>query len=414
MRLGFICQWFPPEPVHVPLWIPQELAGQGWEVSILTGIPNYPSGVPHDGYSPWRPLRETIHGFHVQRAPLYPSHDQSASRRIANYLSWAVSASLIGLRALRKVDVNLVYSSPATAGVPAVLARLVLGKRYVLYIQDLWPDSVFSSGFLRGGRVASVVHRCLTWLTQLCYRFADAVIVISPGAADVLRGRGVAAEKLHLVYNWADERVFQPSEPDVTVRESLAIAPDDFVVMYAGNHGEAQNLDTFVRAIRALPDEVRCHGVLVGSGTQKDTLRVLADEHPRIHFLDPVPTERMPAVLASANLQLVSLVEDPLFAITMPSKIQTCLATASPLLVCASGDAARLAVESGAGFASPPGDLTALVDTLRDAAARPREELADMGRAGREWYLGKMSAKMGAAKLSRILAAVGSVGRKRR
>lgn len=406
-RLGFICQWFPPEPVNVPLWIPQELTELGWKVSVLSGVPNYPTGMVHSGYSPWRPLRERLHGLDVHRAPLYPNHGRSTVRRIANYLSWAASASVVGIRALRRVDVNLVYSSPATAGIPALIAKAMLGKPYALFIQDLWPDSVFSSGFLASGTVAKLAHRGLTWLTQLCYRFADAVVVISPGLIDILKARGVPAEKLHLVYNWADEELFRPVEPDADLRRGLGIDGDDFVVMYAGNHGEAQGLDTFVRAITSLPADLRCHGVLVGSGTQKEDLQRLAEDHPRLHFLDPVPSEQMASVLASADLQLVSLIDDPLFEITMPSKIQTCLASACPVLVCAPGDAARVATESGAGFAVKPGDEGALRNTLIEIAAMPRASLARMGRTGRYWYQKTMAASIGANKLSEILSAAG-------
>lgn len=114
MKAVFVSQWYPPEPAEVPRGIAKALASQGFDVSVLTGVPNYPTGVVADGYRASRASSETIDRLNVKRTPLYPSHDQSAIRRMLNYASWAFSATLLGQRPLRSADVVLVYSSPAT------------------------------------------------------------------------------------------------------------------------------------------------------------------------------------------------------------------------------------------------------------------------------------------------------------
>ena len=132
LKVGFVCQWFSPEPIQQPGWIVDGLRRCGADVSVLTGIPNYPTGVVADGYRARKGYVEDLSGVTVRRTPLYPSHDTSAARRMLNYASWALSSALMGARHLKDRDVVLVYSSPATAALPAMAASRFLGVPYVL------------------------------------------------------------------------------------------------------------------------------------------------------------------------------------------------------------------------------------------------------------------------------------------
>jgi len=387
LRVAYVTQWFPPEPVHAPVWIAEALRRQGLNVSVLTGVPNFPTGKVQDGYSAWRSSREIRDGFSVHRAPLYPSHGQSAVGRVANYASYAVSSTVTGGSLLRTADVVLVYASPATAATAAMLSSIRSGTPYVLLVQDLWPDSVFASGFLTRGRARRMAETSLTWFTGQAYRRAAHVGVSSPGMRDRLIDRGVAADKVSIVYNWVDEEVMRPSEPDPRLRTRLGLA-NDFVLMYAGNHGAAQALDIAIRAMDGLRDLPDVHLVLVGDGIDKPSLRSLAEQLNlrSVHFLDPVATDRMPALMATADMQLISLANQDLFRITLPSKVQCILACGHAVLVSAPGDAARVVLEAGAGLTAPPGDPTALAHVIRQAHSIPREQLRAMGRSGQAFY----------------------------
>lgn len=410
-RLGYVTQWYAPEPFHTPEWTVRALAARGWDVTVLTGVPNYPDGVVQPGYSARRLSREVLGGQTVIRAPLFPSHDRSALRRTLNYVSWAVSASVVGARMLRRSAVNYVYSSPATAALPALVAR-VLGRRpYVLSVQDVWPDSVFASGFLTEGPLRRVAEGFLSWFVGLTYRWAHHVVVISPGMRALLHDRGVPADKISLVYNWVDETVFKPSEPDPAFRQRLGLEPGDFAVVYAGNHGAAQGLRTAIEAVTSLPPDLRVHLVLIGDGVEKEALRAYAVRlgAERIHFVGSMPTHQIPATTASCEIQLVSLVDDPLFKLTMPSKVQAIMAMGQPVLASAPGDAARLVQESGAGFAVAPSSPSALAESISMASRLTRAELRRMGDNGRRRYLEQMSADVGSAALDQILQAAVSV-----
>ncbi|WP_110181067.1 glycosyltransferase family 4 protein [Nocardioides solisilvae] len=403
-RVAFVCQWYPPEPAAVPQGIATALADQGLRVEVLTGVPNYPTGVVADGYAAWRPSREQLGGLPVRRVPLYPSHDASAVRRLLNYASWAVSAAVLGQRLLRRADVALVYSSPATAALPAMVARRLWGTPYVLLVQDVWPDSVFASGFLPG-TVGRVARRVLEVLVGWTYRSADHVAVTSPGMVGLLASRGVPADKLSVVHNWVEEApAAQPEAGEAdAVRAAWGVGADDFVLMYAGNHGQAQALEPVVDVFAGLPADAGCHLVLVGDGIAKPGLVERAAGHPLVHFLDPVPRTAMPALTSAADAQLVSLDAQPLFAVTMPSKVQSIMAAGVPLLVSAEGDSADAVRTAGAGLTAPPGDRDALREAVLALAATPAEERRAMGRRGRAHYEEHMSRDVGAGALRRLL-----------
>lgn len=410
-RVGFVTQWFPPEPTAIPLLIAQALRRQGLVADVLTGVPNYPTGRVQTGYAAYRRVRQTWDGLRVVRTPLYPNHSHSVLGRMANYLSYAASSTMFGSCVLRRADVALVYSSPATAAIPAMAARLRWGTPYVLMIMDLWPDSVFASGFLTEGVARRVAQTALVGFTEQTYRWADHITVSSPGMREVLQQRGVPESKVSVVYNWADEKLMQPLAPSNELRRSLGLT-DEFVVMYAGNLGSAQRLDVAIRAMSQLRDLANFHLVLVGEGIEAVPLRSLADELQlrTVHFVDPVSRDRMPDVMASADVQLVSLADDPLFRITMPSKIQSILACGQPIVAAIAGDAAGVVRDAGAGFVSRPGDQGELAEVLRRAYNTPRQCLLAMGQTGHDYYNRVMSESTNSWALADIIRAVARAG----
>lgn len=411
-RVALVSQWFPPEPTTIPLGITRSLRQQGFAVDVLTGVPNYPTGTVHQGYSAPRRTVESRDGLRVVRSPLYPSHDQSTIGRTANYLSWAASSALLGAPVLRTADVALVYASPATAATAAMVARLRWRTPYVLMVMDLWPDSVFATGFLTEGLTRRLTEAILGRFTDWTYRWADHVTVPSPGLRETVIARGVPAEKVSVVYNWADEKVMQPTEPDPEFRPGLGLTADAFVVMYGGNHGAAQDLDVAVKAMAELRDLPDVHLVLIGDGVRKPALRSMAHDLRlrSVHFLDQLELERMPAVMAATDIQLVTLTDEALFRITMPSKVQAILACGLPVLCCAPGDAAQVVRDAGAGFTSPPGDPLRLAQAIRLAHGTPRHRLRSLGRAGHDYYRTTMSEAINSQVLADLLTAAARRG----
>lgn len=404
MKVAFLTQWYPPEPATIPAGIAASLARRGLSVRVVTGIPNYPSGQVAPGYAAIRPMTEMLDGVHVHRAPLYPSHDKSVVRRATNYLSWAAAASITGRQVLRDADVVLVYSSPATAAIPAMIRPKPWRKPFALLIQDVWPDSVLSTGFVTSPGLQKFSQRMLEPFTKAAYRASGHIAVTSPGMTDLLVDRGVPRQKLSLVYNWADEQRAFSAVPDRGARQQIC-ADDEMLIMYAGNMGVAQGLGPLVDAmaqLRALP----VHLLLVGGGVDADALARRAERLglDKVHFRPALPPKCADGLIAASDVQIVSLRDEPLFQLTMPSKIQHILASGKPVIAAAGGDVATVVRDSAAGWAVPPGDVAAMANAIR-AAYLSRDSLVEVGRRGRDYYTRQMSEAVSADRLVRALEA---------
>ncbi|WBB81577.1 glycosyltransferase family 4 protein [Micromonospora sp. WMMD882] len=413
MHVGLLTQWFDPEPGPAALagMLARGLVGRGHDVRVLTGFPNYPGGRLAPGYRISRRLDETRDGVRVRRVALYPSHDRSAPRRLANYGSFAASALASGADVFRGLDVLWVCNSPITVALPMWYARYVHRVPVLLHVLDVWPDSAAASGFLGGGPVSRVAERGMTGWCAAMYRSAARVAHVSPGAGELLARRGVPAGKLVHIPLWADET--PPARP-AELRTELGVRDDQVVLVYAGALGEAQGLDPLIDAV-ARVDDPRLVCLIAGSGTAGERLRQRAATagSTRIRFLGQVPRERMPAVLAAGDAHYVSLRPGGMSAYTMPSKIQTILAAGRALLVAAEGDAATVARDSGAGITARPGDVDSIAQALREICELGREKLDLLGRAGRTYYDRRLSLATGVERVERALYEAAETGRRR-
>lgn len=403
MRVAFVVQWFPPEPgTFVSSSIAHGLADRGHDVHVLTGFPNYPTGRLMEGY-PLRPYRRDrlSENLTVHRAPLFPSHDRSGLRRAANYLSFAAAASWVSWHSLPRPDVWLTYSSPATAALPALVAPHRLRAPHVLLVQDLWPDSVVESGLV-SGRPAALAATVLSRFCDWAYRRADVVATISPGMAALLEARGVPHDKLAHVPNTLDASHLRPDvRPTARLKKELGL-PDGRLFMYAGNLGELQGLDLLIEAFAATPEATL---VLVGDGVLAPHLRELAGRlaATNVHFTGPQPPDQVGAYVAASDIQVISLRDTPLLRATMPSKTQTALAAARPVLAHAAGDVATLVDTVACGASATPGDRARTVAAIRALNAATEEELDAQGRAGRRYYEENFSPGAGIDRLERLL-----------
>ena len=201
MKILLLTQWFDPEPTFKGLAFAKELIKQGHEVEVLTGFPNYPQGKLYDGYKLKLFQKENIEGISVLRVPLYASHDNSAFKRVLNYASFAVSATLYGIFLTKKADVIYAYHPPLTVDMAALLIKLFRKTPVVLDIQDMWPDTLKATGMIGNEKLLNIVDS----LCKVVYRYADHIVVLSPGFKQLLEKRNVAASKVSVIYNWCDE-----------------------------------------------------------------------------------------------------------------------------------------------------------------------------------------------------------------
>lgn len=402
LRIGLLTQWYDPEPgpAALPGVLARGLAERGHDVQVLTGFPNYPSGRIADGYAMQRRVVERAAGVNVTRVALYPSHDGSTARRMLNYGSFGASAIVNGLRSLRGLDALWVNYSPVTVGGAQLLARAALGVPSVVHVLDLWPDTLFAGGFAKEGQVGGLVNRGLNAWCSAMYRAASSVAYISPGVGEVLRSRGVAAQKLHYVPMWADEAVFRPVSADL--RGEYGLPDDALILLYAGAMGDAQGLDTLIEACSQI-DDPRFVCLMAGSGISESRLRARAHDVDNVRFIGRVSQSGMTHLMATADLNYVGLRAHALSPITMPSKTQATLAAGKPLLVAAHGDVADVVSQSGTGFTADPSDAASIATAIRAALVVGRAGLADMGKRAAEHYATAFSARRGVGQVEDLL-----------
>lgn len=411
-RIGMMSHWFDPEggAAAQPGVIARSLLALGHEVAVVTGFPNYPGGQVHDGYRLRIRLDEIRDGVQVHRTWLYPSHDRSALRRVVNYLSFGVSSVPTSLRRLKDVDVALVYASPATAAFGAMALKWRHKVPYVVHVPDLWPESVLQSGFLPE-RINRVVGRFLHAGLDRMYRSSAAVTVTSPGQADRIQDRGVPSEKIHFIPNWVDEDVFHPRLRDPALRAALGIRAD-VVVMYAGNLGRYQSLDTLLQAAELVRDDESILFLLLGDGVERPRLESLVRSKGlnNVRFLGVQPYREMSQYLALGDLHVVSLSNLPLFEHTLPSKLAATMASGKPVLASLTGDGARLVRDAGAGYVVPPEQAEAMADAIRQFQRASPQERQSLGEKANRYYRDNLSASVVASRLSSVLVRASSGG----
>ncbi len=408
MRILILTQWFHPEPDIKGLPLARALAERGHEVEVITGFPNYPGGRVYPGYRLRLRRREIIGGIAVNRLALFPSHDASAFRRILNYLSFAVSALAVGPWMVRPPQVIYVYNL-VTLGPAAFFLRLLYGSKVILDVQDLWPESVSSSGML--GARGPV--RLLDLVCRLVYRRMDRVVVSTPGFKKTLACRGVRNEKIEVIYNWCDESLLRREKRDAALAERLGMA-GRFNVLFAGTMGIVQGLDAVLEAARLCQEDLpQVQFVFIGGGVARPGLevRARAEKLGNVKFLARQPQAAMGKIFALADALLVHLKDDPLFRITIPSKTQAYLYTGKPVIMAVEGDAADLIRRSGAGVVCRPGDPWAIAEAVRILCSMSESERAAMGSAGLQYYLAHLCFRTGVDRLAEVMTGLLFKGR---
>jgi glycosyltransferase involved in cell wall biosynthesis len=400
-RTLIVTHYFPPEagaPQARLSALAAAWASGGDTVTVLTGMPNHPTGVLPPDYRRAVRRREQRDGYRVVRTWLYATPNEGVARKTLCHLSFMVSSVLLGGRACGRAD-TVVVSSPTffSIGSAWLLARLKRA-RLVVEVRDLWPAIFVELGVLTNRRVIGLLER----LELAAYAAADQVVVVSDGFRADLIARGVPAAKVHTIRNGVDLDRFRPAAADPAftgsprlpagphapatldaaatldtpdARARLGARPGDCLVLYAGTHGISH----------ALPAGQAVRVAFVGDGSDKPRLRRRVAELglDNVTLAPAVPPDQVPGLLAAADICLVALRDVPLFATFIPSKMFEYLAAGKPVVGAVTGESAQILREAGA-VVVPPEDVAALADAVRALAADPARRAA-MGRRGREY-----------------------------
>lgn len=384
MKILIVSQYFWPEDFRIND-LALGLKDKGHKITVLTGLPNYPSGSFFPGYGFFRKLRENYEGIEVVRVPLIPRGKGSGVRLALNYFSFVFFACLLSpFCCRRKYDVIFVYEpSPITVGLPALLLKKLKQAPIVFWVQDLWPESLSATGAVKSAWILRLVEGLVKYIYQGC----DLILVQSKAFYAPIEKLGVDKARIQYFPNSA-EALYKPVVLEHDAAE-IAAMPNGFRVMFAGNIGAAQDFGTILGAAEKLKSYPDIHWLILGDGRMlpwvKDQIakRGLGGT---FHLLGRHPVEAMPRYFALADAMLVTLKKEPIFSLTIPAKVQSYLACGKPLIAALDGEGARIVQEAGAGLTPAAENSEDLANSVLEMyRMSPAERLA-MGELGKQYF----------------------------
>ena len=384
MKILIVTQYFWPESFRIND-LAVRLKEKGHQVTVLTGIPNYPDGHFFQGYGFFKNVRQDYHGVKVIRSPLVPRSKGGGFRLALNYLSFAFFASILApFFCRRKFDLIFVYEpSPITVGLPALVLKKLKSAPIMFWAQDLWPETLSATSAVNSKRILKMVEI----LVRFIYRGCDRILVQSPAFFAPIEKLGIDSSRIAYFPNSAEE-LYQPMVVEPEAPEHIGM-PEGFRVMFGGNIGVAQDFETILKAVEILKGYSDIHWVVIGDGRMRPWVEVQIRERSlakTMHLLGRRPVEAMPRYFSLADVLLVTLRKEPIFELTIPSKIQSYLACAKPIIAALYGEGARIIEEAGAGLTCPSENPGALAYAVLEMYRMPQSKRQTMGKHGRTYF----------------------------
>lgn len=373
MKILVVCQYYYPEPFRISD-ICEALAQEGHSVTVVTGTPNYPEGEIYAGYDNGARADEIRNGVSVHRCPIIP-RKTGALYRFLNYYSFVWSSWKYLKKVKEDYDVVFVNQlSPVMMAESAIRWAKKNHKKCVLYCLDLWPESLLVGGIKKD----SVLYRIFLKISQRIYRNTDDILVSSKAFVDYfVQTLGITGKNIRWLPQYAEGLFDELPEP--------AGKKEGIHIVFAGNVGKLQSVETVVEAAKLLQDEGRIHIHIVGGGVALDKCADMANGLDNITFHGRHDLSEMPAFYAMADVMLISLVKDPGLSVNLPGKVQSYLAAGKPVIGSINGETARVIREAGCGICAPAEDPEALAQVMRKIASEP-EKLREYGENAKRYY----------------------------
>ncbi len=393
MKILLFHMRFHPDPTGTAPLVSQlavDLASAGDEVNVITSLPHYGRSDVHPDYRDRSGLFHVsdYQGVRVWRTPVYVPPRPTVFHRALNYLSYTILAVVAGLR-VGKPDVVLAVNPPITAIFSAWVTALIGRSPLVIGIQDIWPDCVILVGQLKN-KFLIILSK---WMEIFQYKVASKVVVLSEEMKRNLINKNVPSEKIVLIPNWADPDKVIPLPKRNSFRLEHGL-DDQFVVLFAGNHGFNAALPVVIDAANLLTSDPDILFLFVGEGNVKSDIVAKSKNAglDNVRFLPTQPEENLSQVLASADIGLVPL-RKTLGDLSVPSKVYTLMAAARPILAAVPENSGIVSLleEAGCGIFIPAEDPEALAEALINARSI-KQKLEKMGNSGRV-YLEKNYAR---------------------
>lgn len=414
MKIGILSQYYAPESAMLIRGLARAMQDQGHEVKVLTSFPNFPQGELYEGYRMSWSMQEEIDGVPIKRVPMYIYRGSSGIGRFVNYSTFAMR-SMIERSYLKDCDVIYVYATQLTAGFAPWLWQWYSKIPFVLHIQDMWPESVVDSSFVKSTTAKNIISGALNPWIRSMYRKADGVIGISEMMRQMLIERGAAEDKTHAVYNWGPEEMAGGDSNTTAIHDFHQRNPDGVSFMYAGNMGAMQDLETVLQAAKRLQNHSRFHLFMIGDGVRLEELKqfVNQEELTNVTFMPRMPREEIASLYRAASYQLVTLKDLHIFRATVPSKFQAALYYGAPVVTTVAGEVSTLVEENQIGFSANPESAEGLEQAFRSALVVSKTERQAMSERAREVYDNLMAYKTSTRKIIQVLSEAAKRGKRR-
>lgn len=380
MKYLFVTQYFYPE-VFRGNDIAFDWAKRGDIVTVITAIPNYPSGKFIEGYGLFKKRREIIQGVEVIRIPVIPRGKGNGIILMLNYFSFAFLGSMYALflSYRKRFDAIFVQQlSPVTLALPAIVVKEIQKIPLYLWVLDLWPESLTSGGNIRNKYLLMFFDN----IVKLIYRNSDKILISSAGFESSITKKGNFKNKIIHFPNWAEE-VFTKTE-----KCQIPILPDGFIVMFAGNIGEAQDFENVLKTAILLKNEKTIKFVLLGEGRKKPWIDEFCKQNDLLNSvfcLGRFPLASMPAFFEKADVMLLSLKDEPILNLTLPAKMQAYMTSCKPIVGMLNGDGAKIIEESNCGMCVNAANYKALAASIIKMSKMDKNRLTEYAINGQNY-----------------------------
>ena len=383
MKILIVSQYFWPENLKIND-VAKGLVEKGYDVSVLTGLPNYPNGKIYNGYSFPKNKKENHEGITIYRSPLIPRGNGSGVRLFLNYFSLAILASLRVLFIKNNFDKILVYEvSPVTIGIPAIIAKYRFKAPIFFWVQDLWPESVVAAGGVTNKFMINLISK----LTRFIYQHCEKILVQSKAFIPYILNQNVSNSKIIYLPN-STESFY--NKVDVKNKFKKLMPEEGPILMFAGNIGEAQGFNTVIKSASYLNDSgVKVNWVILGDGRQRKLIEKKINDlglQKCFFFLGSYPSEEMPNFFACADALLVTLKRNLILSMTIPNRIQSFMACSKPIIANIDGEGGRVILEAKCGLVSPSEDYISFSKSIIDFLKLGADEKELMGKNARLYF----------------------------
>ena len=337
-----------------------QLAMDGTCVRVLTQVPSYPGDRLYPGYEN-RTGKKLENGVSVTRFKTVLGYKRSLVKKIINYLSFMLRASLLVLRESRNVDAVFVYhTGPLTQALPLALVKLFRRTRTVIWTQDVWPNTVFAFGFPSQGPFALILKAFVRFI----YRFCDEVLVSSPGFVDRLKPYCATGTRVRFVPQWVPDAYLRTIAPTVDLRG------EGTRFIFTGNIGTMQNLENVIKAFGKV-DPIKAMLLLLGDGNSRERFEELVERNKirNVRFLGSVSLAEVKPCIEACDFSILSLSSNKQISLTIPAKFQTYLSAGKPILCIAAGEVKDLVESNGLGIVADPDDVASIAIAIEQASS---------------------------------------------